>query len=145
METVGIRSIRTQSALVAQNKRNLDDPGQAGSHQRVAKERMDHTADHQVLRMGGHGIPSQHDDDTRDQVTLGPAVALAAQIGSFSPDAIIVTRQGLREAWESPSVEQATSKVREEYIHRLREGENFKIGVGAFATKTKPKWVPSRL
>lgn len=79
METVGIRSIRTQSALVAQNKRNLDDPGQAGSHQRVAKERMDHTADHQVLRMGGHGIPSQHDDDTRDQITLGPAVALAAQ------------------------------------------------------------------
>lgn len=73
------------------------------------------------------------------------AVALAARIGSFSPDAIIVTRQGLREAWESPSVEQATSKVRQEYIHRLREGENFKIGVGAFATKTKPTWVPSRL
>lgn len=79
------------------------------------------------------------------QSVVEEAVALAAQIGSFSPDAIIVTRQGLREAWESPSVEQATSKVREEYIHRLREGENFKIGVGAFATKTKPKWVPSRL
>lgn len=73
------------------------------------------------------------------------AVGLAAHIGSFSPDSIIVTRQGLREAWESPSVEHATTKIREEYIHRLREGENFKIGVGAFATKTKPNWVPSRL
>lgn len=73
------------------------------------------------------------------------AVALASHIGSFSPDAIIVTRQGLREAWENPSVEHATSKVRQEYIHRLHEGENFKIGVSAFATKTKPKWVPSRL
>jgi enoyl-CoA hydratase/carnithine racemase len=70
---------------------------------------------------------------------------MAERITGLSPDAIIVTRQGLREAWENPSVQQATSTVREEYVHRLLEGENFKIGVGAFARKTAPEWVPSKL
>lgn len=48
---------------------------------------MDHGADHQVLRMGRHGITSQHDDNTRDQVTLGPAVTLAAQPHAQQPSA----------------------------------------------------------
>lgn len=73
------------------------------------------------------------------------AIDMAAKIGSFSPDAVIITRHGLREAWESPSVEQATAKVRQDYGQRLREGENFKIGVTAFATKSRPEWVPSKL
>ena len=73
------------------------------------------------------------------------ALDMADHIGSYSPDGIIVTRQALREAWESPSVEHASTKVKQEYNHRLRLGENFKIGVDAFANKTKPKWVPSRL
>lgn len=70
---------------------------------------------------------------------------LASSISNFSPDGIIVTRQGLREAWENPSVEQATSRTRQEYVNRLIAGENFKIGVEAFTRKTRPKWVPSRL
>ncbi|KAJ5666506.1 uncharacterized protein N7477_008954 [Penicillium maclennaniae] len=70
---------------------------------------------------------------------------LAGRITSFSPDGIIVSRQGLREGWENPSVEQATSRTRQEYGNKLVAGENFKIGVEAFARKTRPKWVPSRL
>ncbi|KAJ5133100.1 hypothetical protein N7448_001871 [Penicillium atrosanguineum] len=70
---------------------------------------------------------------------------LAGRITSFSPDGIIVSRQGLREGWENPSVEQATSRTRQEYVNKLVAGENFKIGVEAFARKTRPKWVPSRL
>ncbi|KAJ5175786.1 uncharacterized protein N7482_001663 [Penicillium canariense] len=70
---------------------------------------------------------------------------LAGQISNFSPDGIIVTRQGLREAWDNPSVEHATSRTRHEYVNRLVAGENFKIGVQAFANKTRPKWIPSRL
>lgn len=72
-------------------------------------------------------------------------LSLAAKITSFSPDGIIVTRQGLREAWDDPSVEHATSRTRHEFVSRLVAGENFKIGVEAFANKRKPKWVPSRL
>lgn len=70
---------------------------------------------------------------------------LAVRISSFSPDGIIVTRQGLREAWDNPSVEHATSRTRHEYVNRLVAGENFKIGVEAFTRKSQPKWVPSRL
>lgn len=32
-----------------------------------------------MLRMSRHGIPSQHDDDTRDQVAFRLAVALPAE------------------------------------------------------------------
>jgi enoyl-CoA hydratase/carnithine racemase len=70
---------------------------------------------------------------------------LAGRITSFSPDGIIVSRQGLREGWENSSVEQAASRTRQEYGSKLVAGENFKIGVEAFARKTRPKWVPSRL
>ena len=79
------------------------------------------------------------------QSVVDESLKLAAQIVSFSPDGIIVTRQGLREAWENPSVEHATSRTRHEYVNRLVAGDNFKIGVEAFAKKTKPKWVPSHL
>ncbi|KAJ6100299.1 hypothetical protein N7467_001834 [Penicillium canescens] len=79
------------------------------------------------------------------QSVVDESLKLAAQIASFSPDGIIVTRQGLREAWENPSVEHATSRTRHEYVNRLVAGDNFKIGVEAFAKKTKPKWVPSHL
>ncbi|KAJ5805351.1 hypothetical protein N7474_011238 [Penicillium riverlandense] len=72
-------------------------------------------------------------------------LSLAAKITSFSPDGIIVTRQGLRETWDNPSVEHATSRTRHEFVNRLVAGENFKIGVEAFANKREPKWVPSRL
>lgn len=73
------------------------------------------------------------------------AIALAEQITKNSPDGIIVTRQGLREAWDNPSVEHATSRIRHEYISKLVAADNFKIGVGAFAAKKQPKWVPSKL
>ncbi|KAJ5135351.1 uncharacterized protein N7515_004629 [Penicillium bovifimosum] len=79
------------------------------------------------------------------QSVVDECLVLASQITSFSPDGIIVTRQGLREAWDNPSVEHATARIRHEYVNRLVAGENFKIGVEAFANKTKPKWGPSRL
>ncbi|KAL1961837.1 hypothetical protein VTN77DRAFT_1006 [Rasamsonia byssochlamydoides] len=72
-------------------------------------------------------------------------VALAVRIASLSPDAIIITRHGLREAWETASVEGATARTAEEYMEKLFAGENFRIGVNAFAKKTQPKWVPSKL
>jgi enoyl-CoA hydratase/carnithine racemase len=79
------------------------------------------------------------------QSVLNECLTLADAISSFSPDGIIVTRQGLREAWDNSSVEHATSRTRQEYVNRLVAGENFKIGVEAFAKKTRPHWVPSHL
>jgi enoyl-CoA hydratase/carnithine racemase len=73
------------------------------------------------------------------------AVEMAVRISNLSPDAIIVSRHGIREAWENPSVEGATTRTYQEFSEKLFEGENFGIGVNAFASKMKPKWVPSKL
>lgn len=73
------------------------------------------------------------------------AVALANDVASQSPDALIVTRAGLRQAWETGSVERATQLTDERYSRALLEGDNMKIGTAAFAKKQEPQWVPSKL
>jgi enoyl-CoA hydratase/carnithine racemase len=73
------------------------------------------------------------------------AVAMAASIGELSPDAVIVTRHGLRVALETGSVERASQLTAERYGRALFEGENIRIGLTAFAQKKKPEWVPSKL
>lgn len=73
------------------------------------------------------------------------AVAMAGRIAQLSPDAVIVTRHGLRMAWEEGSVERAAQKTEELYGRGLREGENLRRGLEAFAKKTKPEWVASKL
>jgi len=73
------------------------------------------------------------------------ALEVAKRMASLSPDGIIITRAGLREAWETGSVERATQRTSERYDKLLFEGENMKIGVEAFAAKKKPLWVPSKI
>jgi enoyl-CoA hydratase/carnithine racemase len=73
------------------------------------------------------------------------AVAMAQRIVDLSPDSVIVTRHGLREAWETGSVERATQRTSERYDKLLFEGPNMKIGVDAFAAKKKPIWLPSKI
>jgi enoyl-CoA hydratase/carnithine racemase len=73
------------------------------------------------------------------------AVALASQVAAISPDGIIVTRHGLREAWETASVERATQRTSERYDANFYKAANTKIGLDAFAKKGTPAWVPSKL
>jgi len=79
------------------------------------------------------------------EALLDEALDLAAEIGQMSPDAVIVTRAGLREAWETASVEKAAQNTDKEWGRRLFEGENLRIGLEAFARKQKPIWQPSKL
>jgi enoyl-CoA hydratase/carnithine racemase len=76
---------------------------------------------------------------------IDEALDLARQIAAISPDAIFVTRQGLREAWETASVERATQIISDRWSGKLMSSENTKIGLAAFAAKKQPKWVPSKL
>lgn len=76
---------------------------------------------------------------------LDETLELAGRIGELSPDAVIVSRHGLRMAWEEASVERAAQKTEELYGEKLRHGENIRIGLEAFANKQKPKWVDSKL
>ncbi|CAM1506233.1 Fc.00g058740.m01.CDS01 [Cosmosporella sp. VM-42] len=73
------------------------------------------------------------------------ALQLAEDVAAQSPDGIIVTRAGLRQAWEMASVERSAQIIDERYNRALLEGENMRIGIEAFAKKQKPAWVPSKM
>lgn len=73
------------------------------------------------------------------------AIKLANGIANISPDAAIVTRASLREAWETSSVERATELVHQRFNEALLQSENAKEGLAAFAQKRKPQWRPSKL
>ncbi|KAI5362936.1 putative enoyl-CoA hydratase/isomerase, ClpP/crotonase-like domain superfamily [Septoria linicola] len=73
------------------------------------------------------------------------ALELASKVAGLSPDAIIVTRHGLRESWEEASVERASQNTEQRYGTGLRDGANLAIGLKAFAEKKQPQWVPSKL
>ncbi|KAL2823611.1 ClpP/crotonase-like domain-containing protein, partial [Aspergillus cavernicola] len=76
---------------------------------------------------------------------VSEAIDVASLVASKSPDAIIVSRAGVRQALETASSERATQITEQQYLHALTTGENFRIGLKAFAEKKVPQWVPSRL
>ena len=79
------------------------------------------------------------------ETVVDEALKLANEIAAISPDAAIVTRAALREAWENGSVERATQTVIERFERDLNSGENALEGLKAFAEKRKPEWRASKL
>ncbi|KAF2192554.1 ClpP/crotonase [Zopfia rhizophila CBS 207.26] len=79
------------------------------------------------------------------ETVVDEAIKLANAVANISPDAAIVTRAGLKEAWETGSVERATQLTLERYSEGLNAGENAMEGLMAFAEKRKPNWKPSKL
>jgi enoyl-CoA hydratase/carnithine racemase len=75
---------------------------------------------------------------------IDESVEMANKMALLSPDAVIVTRAGLRETWETASIDRAAQITSERFSKQPFEGENMKIGLQAFAAK-KPQWVPSKL
>lgn len=76
---------------------------------------------------------------------LEEAVKLATMVAENSPDAVICTRAGLREGWESASVERAVEITLEREFAQLQRGENMLEGLKAFTEKRKPEWKASKL
>jgi enoyl-CoA hydratase/carnithine racemase len=79
------------------------------------------------------------------ETLVDEAVGIASQIAYISPDAIVVTREALREVWESPNVERAFELHQQRFRNKLYCGENAKAGLAAFAEKRAPRWVPPKL
>ncbi|KAF9893903.1 hypothetical protein FE257_010073 [Aspergillus nanangensis] len=73
------------------------------------------------------------------------ALEVAEQIAANSPDAVIVSREGVKLGWEGVGAEDATRLLAEGWSKRLNEGENIKEGLRAFVEKRKPQWKPSKL
>lgn len=69
----------------------------------------------------------------------------AKQIASISPDGVIVTRNALREAWETASVERAFQVTHDNFFDKLMRSENSVEGLSAFREKRKPRWKGSKL
>lgn len=76
---------------------------------------------------------------------VAEAVKMAAQISSMSPDSVIVSRAGVRQAWETGSVERSTQLTSDTYASKLMSGSNIREGLLAFKEKREPRWVPSKL
>jgi enoyl-CoA hydratase/carnithine racemase len=73
------------------------------------------------------------------------AVRYASLIAKNSPDAIICSRQGLRQGWESADVEVAVEHTLDHEFKELQLGENILEGLKAFSEKREPVWKGSRL
>ncbi len=73
------------------------------------------------------------------------AVEMAKSVAENSPDAVIVSREGIKIGWEGVGAEDGTRIWGETWYPRLTRGENMKEGVRAFVEKRKPKWKEAKL
>jgi hypothetical protein len=79
LEAVGVISTHADSGLIPQHKGDLNDTGDTSGHEGISEDGVDHGADHQSLRVRRHSIPSHENDNGRNEVALGAAIAAPAQ------------------------------------------------------------------
>ncbi|KAK1993693.1 enoyl-CoA hydratase/isomerase [Colletotrichum falcatum] len=73
------------------------------------------------------------------------ALAAAEAIARNSPDAVVVSREGLKSGWEPMGPVEATAAVEEGVYRRIEAGENMTEGVKSFVEKRKPVYRDSKL
>lgn len=73
------------------------------------------------------------------------AVEFANMIAENSPDATIITREGLKLGWEGLGVADASRLFMEGWSNRIYEGGNMQEGLNAFKEKRSPEWADSKL
>ncbi|KAL7270215.1 hypothetical protein RUND412_007082 [Rhizina undulata] len=76
---------------------------------------------------------------------VAEAVKWAEMVAKASPDSVIVSRAGVRSAWEGWGVEEATRRVNDGIGKKLEEGWNQGEGLRSFAEKREPVWRDSKL
>lgn len=76
---------------------------------------------------------------------VAKAVEMAGLIAANSPDAVVVSREGIKLGWEGVGAEEGSRLLMENWYPRLLAGENIKEGVRAFVEKRKPVWRPAKL
>lgn len=81
----------------------------------------------------------------RDGEVVEAAIEYAKMIADNSPDAVIVSREGLKLGWEGLGAEEGSRMLAEAWYPRLQAGENLREGLQAFVEKRKPVWKASRL
>ncbi|KAK8029196.1 enoyl-CoA hydratase [Apiospora marii] len=76
---------------------------------------------------------------------VAKALEWAGRIAGNSPDAVIVSREGLKLGWEGVGPEMGTDMLIKGWYGRIEKGENMVEGVKSFNEKRKPVWKDSKL
>ncbi|KAI0161825.1 enoyl-hydratase [Hypoxylon sp. FL1284] len=76
---------------------------------------------------------------------VNAAVDWARRVAANSPDAVVVSREGLKLGWEGFGPELGTDILLKGWYHRLDRGENMVEGVRSFVERRKPVWKDSKL
>ncbi|WYZ45868.1 hypothetical protein EsH8_IX_000093 [Colletotrichum jinshuiense] len=76
---------------------------------------------------------------------MDAALGAAEAVARNSPDAVIVSREGLKSGWEALGPEDATARVDRGIYRRMEAGENMTEGVRSFVERRKPVWKDSKL
>lgn len=76
---------------------------------------------------------------------VAEAVKVAEELAGNSPDAVVVSREGLRLGWEGIGPELGTEALEKGMYGRIDGGENMKEGVRSFVERRKARWVDSKL
>lgn len=84
-------------------------------------------------------------DDVLKRKVVQRAIEVAKVIVGNSPDAVIVSREGVKLGWEGVGAEEGSRLLVDQWAGRLNQGENLKEGVRAFVEKRAPRWAPSKL
>ena len=79
------------------------------------------------------------------QSLLNEALGLAESVASNSPDAVIVSREGMRMGWEGIAPELAVNLLERGMYSSIDGGENMKEGVLSFVERRDAVWKDSKL
>lgn len=81
----------------------------------------------------------------KGQGVVAKAVEVARMIADNSPDAVIVTREGLKMGYESLGVAESSRLFLDGWSKRVYDGSNMQEGLNAFTEKREPQWKESKL
>ncbi|KAM7197230.1 ClpP/crotonase-like domain containing protein [Rhypophila sp. PSN 637] len=117
---------------------------QVVGRQRASEMAMTGRINYSAEKMASWGVVNELVEGGREAV-VKKAVELAKEICGNSPDAVIVTREGILLGMEGLGLETATEVCERGLYAGIASGENMREGVKSFVERRKAVWVDSKL
>ncbi|KAK2616325.1 hypothetical protein QQS21_000759 [Conoideocrella luteorostrata] len=100
---------------------------------------------HSAHQLHDWGIVNRVVKTNGSHAVVEEALRWATDVACNSPDAVIVSREGLLGGWEDGDPRASTVKIERGLYRRIEGGENMKEGVLSFVEKRKAEWKDSKL